>query len=72
MKGKQEFRADVWAVCALIPFDRIQAHQNACEDAMIAALSAHFEDIPLTDCPVRRLAGRIAQIRLQTLSTEVA
>ena len=72
MKGKQEFRADVWAVCALIPLERIQAHLNASEDSMIAALSAHYEDIPLTDCPTRRLAGKIAKIRLNALSLEVA
>lgn len=69
---KGEAQANRWAASALIPNERIQTYLNACEDSMVAALSAHYEDIPLIDCSVRRLAGRIARIRLQTLSTEVA
>lgn len=69
---KDEAQANRWAGCALIPFARIQAYLNACEDSMVAALSAHYEDIPMRDCPARRLAGRIAKIRLHALSLEVA
>ena len=67
MKGKQEFAADVWAARALLPCERIQAHGNACPDAFIGAISAHYEDLPLIDCPARRLASQIAQIRLGSL-----
>ena len=70
--GKEEAQANRWAASALIPNERILSYLNACEDSMVAALSAHYEDLPMEDCPARRLAGRIAQIRLQTLSTEVA
>ena len=70
--SQQEFRADHWAARALIPFDRIMAHLNASEDAFIGALSAHYEDLPLEDCPARHLAAEIARIRLEALSLEVA
>jgi hypothetical protein len=72
MHGKQEFRADHWAACALIPLERILDHRNASEDAFVGALSAHFEDIPPEDCQSRRLAGEIARIRLRSLAIEVA
>jgi hypothetical protein len=70
--GKEEAQANRWAAQALIPFDRIAAYGNACEDAMVAALSAHYEDLPYEDCPARELAGRIARIRLESLIQEVA
>jgi hypothetical protein len=66
--GKEECQADCWAACALIPETRILAYHNACLDSMVAALSAHFEDLPLIDCPSRRLAGRIARVRLNCLA----
>jgi hypothetical protein len=65
--GQAEARADRWAAQALIPRARIQAHGNASLDAFIAALSAHYEDLPLYDCPARRLAAHIAAIRLGAL-----
>jgi Zn-dependent peptidase ImmA (M78 family) len=71
-RDRQESQAERWAACALIPFDRIAAYSNACEDAMIAALSAHYEDLPYEDCPARELAGKIARIRLESLAQEVA
>ena len=61
---KQEAQASRWAARALIPEAAIRRHQNASVDAFIAALSAHYEDIPLCDCPQRRLAAEIAMIRL--------
>lgn len=69
--AKDEHKADQWAVCALIPWDRIKNHANASLDAFIGALSAHYEDIPLEDCPQRALAAHIAMIRLRALK-EVA
>lgn len=68
-KGRQECQANRWAACALIPEARIMLHQNACLDSMIAALSAHYEDIPPIDCPSRTLAARIGRYRLQALQT---
>jgi len=68
LKGKQEAQANHWASCALIPEARILHHQNASIDAMIAALSAHYEDIPFIDCPNRRLAARIGKYRLEALA----
>lgn len=68
---KQEAQANRWAARALIPEARVRAYKNACEDSFIAALSRHFEDIPLEDCPTRRLAGTIARYRLRALE-EVA
>jgi hypothetical protein len=61
---KQEAQACRWAARALIPAAAIRRHQNASVDAFIAALSAHHEEIPLVDCPQRRLAAEIALIRL--------
>lgn len=66
-RDRQERQAGKWAACALIPETRIMAHQNASLDAFIGALSAHFEDLPLISCNSRRLAGKIARIRLKTL-----
>jgi hypothetical protein len=71
-RAKQETQAERWAACALIPEARIREYRNASLDAFIGALSAHFEDLPLYDCPQRKLAGKIARIRLQTIAREVA
>ena len=68
---KDEAQANRWAARALIPQARIRHHQNASPDAFIGALSAHYEDLPLRDCPQRSLAARIAIIRLKTVG-EVA
>ncbi len=65
MWSKSEAQADRWAACALIPEARIQEHQNACVDAFVGALSAHYEELPLVNCAQRRLAGRIAKVRLK-------
>jgi len=65
--GKEEAQANRWSACALIPEARILLHQNACLDAFIGALSAHYEDLPLEDCPARRLAGEIAKHRIHAL-----
>ena len=65
--SRQETQAERWAACALIPESRIAAHANASLDAMIAALSAHYEDIPLRPCPSRRLAAKIGRARLKAL-----
>lgn len=62
--SKGEHQADQWAARALIPRARIRAHGNASLDAFIGALSAHYEDLPLWDCPSRRLAAFIAEVRL--------
>lgn len=70
-RDKQEAQADRWAARALIPRARISHHQNASMDAFIGALSAHYEELPLEDCQARRLAARIAQIRLRAVE-EVA
>ena len=70
--SKDEVQANIWAAGTLIPRARIHLYGNACEDAFIGALSAHYEDLPLEDCPARRLAARIASIRLHSLSLEVA
>lgn len=69
--SKDESVADRWAAKALIPRARIAMHHNASLDAFIGALSAHYEDLPLWDCPQRRLAALIATVRLRTLE-EVA
>lgn len=68
--GRDEAKADRWAACALIPEAAVRRHQNACEDAFMGALSRHYEDLPAHPCPSRRLAGRIASIRLGCLRTE--
>ena len=71
LEGRDEAAADRWAARALIPQARVARHGNASLDAFIAALSAHYEDLPLFDCPARRLAARIATIRLRAVQ-EVA
>jgi Zn-dependent peptidase ImmA (M78 family) len=65
--SKDEHQANRWAACALIPEARIHMHHNACLDAFIGALSAHYEDIPLSACMTRRLAAKIAKIRMKHL-----
>ena len=69
--GRDEARADRWGACALIPEARIRLYKNASEDSFIGALSANYEDLPLEDCPIRSLAGKIARIRLQDMSNLV-
>ena len=69
--SKGEAQANRWAARALIPEARIHAYANASLDAFIGALSAHYEDLPLEDCPARRLAAKIATYRLRALE-EVA
>lgn len=71
LHSKDEAQADRWAARALIPRARVKHHGNASMDAFIGALSAHYEELPLEDCPARRLAARIAQIRLRVVE-EVA
>lgn len=65
--AKDEAAANRWAACALIPERRVQAYKNASQDAFVAALSRNFEDLPAWDCPARRLAGKIAAIRLKAI-----
>jgi len=65
--SKDEATANRWAARALIPQARIKAHGNASMDTFIGALSAHYEELPLFDCPARRLAAKIADIRLGSL-----
>lgn len=65
--SQDEAAANRWAARALIPEAAIRRHRNASQDALVAALWRHFEEFPLEDCPVRRLAGRIAQLRLKAL-----
>lgn len=62
--AKVEAQADRWAAEALIPEAAVRRYRNASVDAFIAALSAHYEGIPTSNCPARRLAGTIARIRL--------
>lgn len=71
LHGKDESQADRWASQALIPESAVKRYRNASMDAFIGALSKHYEDIPFNDCPQRRLAARIAAIRLKILE-EVA
>lgn len=71
LHSKGEHQASQWAARALIPQARIRAYANASLDAFIGALSAHYEDLPLWDCPARRLAADIAIIRLRAVE-EVA
>ena len=66
-RDKQEAQAYRWAACALIPEARIRNHMNASEDAFIAALSVHYEDIPLESCGLRELAHTISRHRLKAL-----
>ena len=70
--SKDEAQADRWAACALIPESAVRRYQNASEDAFIAALSKHYEDLPLSPTPTRRLAVRIARIRLSLLGVSYA
>jgi len=70
-RGRQEAAAMRWAAQALIPESAVRRHKNASQDSFIGALSAHYEDIPLHDCPQRRLAAEIATIRLKAVE-EVA
>lgn len=65
--SRDERQADRWAALALIPEAAVRRHANASQDAFVAALSRHYEDLPPEDCPARRLAGRIAQLRLRAL-----
>jgi hypothetical protein len=69
--SKNETQANRWAACALIPESRILAHQNASLDAFVGAISAHYEDLPLNNCPARKLAGRIARIRMKCLEVSL-
>jgi len=62
-----ENQANRWAACALLPEAEIQ---KASIDTFIAALSAHYEELPLHDCPARALAHRIATIRMDTISAK--
>jgi len=71
LHGKDEGQADKWAARALIPESAVRRHRNASLDAFIAALSRHYEDLPMHDCPQRRLAAKIANIRLKAVE-EVA
>jgi hypothetical protein len=64
---RQESQAFRWAARALIPEAAVRRHGNASVDAFIAALSAHYEDLPMHDCPERRLAAQIAIIRLRAV-----
>jgi len=66
-RDRKEFQAERWAARAMIPEARIRRYGNASEDAFIGALSAHYEDLPLQDCPARRLAAHIARARLRGL-----
>ena len=68
---RQEHQANVWAARALIPDRSIREHKNASLDAFLAALSIHYEHLPLEDCSQRRLAAEIATIRLKAVE-EVA
>lgn len=65
--SRDEAQANRWAACALIPESAVRRHANASEDAFIGALSRHYQDLPLQPCPERRLAGRIARVRLGCL-----
>jgi len=71
IRSKNEQQANKWAACALIPDARIRLYQNASVDAFIAALSANYEDLPMSDSPSRALAHKIAQYRLNALSVNI-
>lgn len=62
---------DPWKQRALIPEAAVRRHRNASLDAFMGALSRHYEDLPMHDCPQRRLAAKIASIRLRAVE-EVA
>lgn len=70
--SKEEHQANKWAACALIPEARIQHYGNASVDAFIGAISSHYEEIPFSDCPTRRLAARIAKYRLKALNVKAS
>lgn len=65
--SRDEAQANRWAACALIPASAVRRYANASEDAFIAALWRHYEEFPLEPCPARRLAGRIARMRLNAI-----
>jgi Zn-dependent peptidase ImmA (M78 family) len=67
--ARDEWQANRWACCALIPQARVQAYGNASLDAFIGALSKHYEDLPPEDSEARRLAAHIAWHRLRCLET---
>ena len=67
VRSKDEAQANRWAACALIPAARVAFYNNASIDAFIAALSAHYEDLPPHNCRERELAHRIALYRLDAL-----
>lgn len=68
--SRDEAQANRWAACALIPEAAIRRYANASEDAFMGALSRHYQELPLYPCPERRLAARIARIRLGCLKME--
>jgi hypothetical protein len=68
--GRDEAQANRWAACALIPEAAVRRHENACEDAFMAALSRHYEELPTHPTPSRWLAGRIARLRLGCLQVK--
>ena len=61
---RQEHQAHRWAALALIPESAVQRYHNASLDAFVGALSKHYQDLPLRNCPERELAGMIARMRL--------
>lgn len=67
---REQAQANRWAACALIPEAAIRRYQNASEDAFMGALSRHYQDLPTYPCPERKLAGRIARIRLGCLQVK--
>lgn len=69
--SRDEAQANRWAARALIPEAAVRRHGNASEDAFMAALSRHYEDLPLHPCTERRLAARIARIRLGCFETQL-
>ena len=71
-RDRQESQATRWAARALIPEAAVQRYRNASMDAFIGALSKHYEDIPLHNCPQRELAGFIAKVRLNILREGMA
>jgi len=72
IRSRDEHQANRWAACALIPEARIRHYMNAGIDSFMAALSANYEDLPPCDCPQRALAHKIAQHRLDALSSRLA
>jgi Zn-dependent peptidase ImmA (M78 family) len=68
---RQEHQADRWAAQAMIPEEAVRRYRNASLDAFIGALSKHYQDLPLENCPERDLASKIARIRLETIAAEL-